>query len=75
MALKRRHITPLLAAAAAAAIATAPAGADPAQPACTALGGSATECQTPGNVQINDAPPPPHYAMPYINKYSGVWPQ
>jgi hypothetical protein len=75
MAIKLRHITPLLAAAAAAAIATAPAGADPAQPACTVLGGSATECQMPGNAQINDAPPPPHYTMPYQNSYSGVWPQ
>ena len=75
MGIKPRHITPLLAAAAAAAIATAPAGADVFQPACTVLGGSATECQTPGNAQINDAPPPPHYTMPYQTKYSGVWPR
>jgi MFS family permease len=75
VAIKLRYITPLLAAAAAAAIATAPAGADPAQPACTALGGSATQCQTPGNVQINVSPPPPHYSMPYKNRYSGVLPQ
>lgn len=75
MAIKLRHKTPLPAAAAAAAIASPPAGADPAQPACTVLGGSATECQMPGNAQINDAPPPPHYTMPYQYTYSGVWPR
>ena len=75
VAIKLRYITPLLAAAAAGAIATAPAGADPAQPVCTVLGGSSTQCQTAGNVQINDSPPPPHYSMPYKNKYSAVWPQ
>jgi hypothetical protein len=75
MAIKLRHITPFLAAAAAAAIATAPARADVVQPACTVLGGSATECQMPGNAQINDAPPPSHYTMPYQNTYSGVWPR
>jgi hypothetical protein len=29
----------------------------------------------PGNAQINDAPPPSHYTMPYQNSYSGVWPR
>lgn len=51
------HITPLLAAVPAAVIANAPtaaANADP--PSCAGLGGSATQCQMPGNVQINDAP-------------------
>jgi len=75
MPIKLSYITPLLAAAAAAAIATTPtAAADPVstQPTtiattpaavdstlsfCTSLGGSATLCQTPGNAQINDAPP------------------
>jgi hypothetical protein len=76
MPTKLSYIAPLLAAAAAAAIATAPtAAADAAstQPTaiatapaavdrtssfCTSLGRSATQCQTPGNAQINDAPPP-----------------
>jgi hypothetical protein len=39
------------------AIATAPA-ADPTLPDCMSLGGSKTQCQAPGNVQINDSPPP-----------------
>ena len=70
------YVTPLLAAVAAAMIATAPTAAadaaptqptpiaaapaadDPAQPICMSLGGSKTQCQTPGNVQINDSPPP-----------------
>ena len=70
------YVTPLLAAAAAAviatapttvanaaptqptAIATAPAAVDPNQSICTSLGGWKTRCQTPGNVQINDSPPP-----------------
>ena len=40
------------------AIATAPAAVDPAQSICMSLGGWKTRCQTPGNVQINDSPPP-----------------
>jgi hypothetical protein len=75
MPIKLSYITPLLAAVAAAVIATAPtAAADAAstQPTaiatapaahstpsiCIPLGVSATQCQTLGNVQINDAPPP-----------------
>ena len=75
MPIKLSYITPLLAAVAAAVIATAPtAAADAAstQPTaiatapaahstpsiCIPLGVSATQCQMPGNVQINDAPPP-----------------
>ena len=57
--MKLRYLTPLLAAtAAAASIAVAPlAQADPstAQLSCVAVGGAGTECQTPGNVQINDS--------------------
>jgi hypothetical protein len=33
-------------------IATAPAAVDPTQTTCMSLGGSTTQCQTPGNVQI-----------------------
>jgi hypothetical protein len=67
------YIAPLLAAGAAAAIVAAPIAAaapiapnDPvqAQQSCTNLGGTQSECQTPGNVQLNDAPPQVDY-FPY----------
>lgn len=54
------YATSLFAAGAAAAvgIAVAPvASAAYTAQSCTDVGGSATQCQTPGNVQINDAPP------------------
>jgi hypothetical protein len=35
-----------------------------AQQSCASLGGTQTECQTPGNVQVNDAPPQVDY-FPY----------
>ena len=61
----RRFATLLSAAAIAAGIAGAPiAAADPnsdaSQPeeSCATAGASSTVCQTPGNVEINDAPPP-----------------
>ena len=68
-----RHITPLLVAgAAAAAIAAAPTAmaapaADPAaaQQSCADTGGGGTECQSPGNVQINDSPGPVQYSPQY----------
>jgi hypothetical protein len=66
------HITPLLAAVPAAVIANAPtaaANADP--PSCAGLGGSATQCQMPGNVQINDAPAPVHYKPQWNDRYGG----
>ena len=69
-----KFFTPMVAAGvAAAAIAAAPtAAADStsAQPTaaatapqqnCTSLGGTQTQCQSPGNVQINDAPPQVNY--------------
>ena len=64
MRFKLSYIAPLLAAgAAAAAIAAAPiAAADPGavQQSCTeSVSGS--ECQSPGNVEINDTPPPMAY--------------
>jgi hypothetical protein len=31
------------------------------QQACTSLGGTQTQCQSSGNVQINDAPPQVNY--------------
>jgi hypothetical protein len=73
MRIKLNYITPLLAAgAAAAAIATAPmAFAAPtgavnplqAQESCMDVGAD-TQCQSPGNVQINDSPGYPQY--PYF---------
>jgi hypothetical protein len=61
-----RHLTLLLGAAAVAAgLASAPgAAADPnpgpnqPQESCDAAGASSTVCQSPGDVEINDAPPP-----------------
>jgi hypothetical protein len=68
------YIAPLLTAGAAAvAIAAAPIAAaaptapsDPAQvqQSCASLGGTQTQCQTPGNAQVNDAPPQVDY-FPY----------
>ena len=73
MRIRLNYITPLLAAgAAAAAIATAPmafaaptGAANPpqAQEGCIDLG-TDTQCQSPGNVQINDTPGYPQY--PYF---------
>ena len=65
-----KYITPLLAALAAAAIATAPvAAAAPsasaqAQQSCVTLGGTQSQCQSPGNAQVYDAPPQVDY-FPY----------
>jgi hypothetical protein len=33
----------------------------PPQQSCTSLGGTQTQCQSPGNVQVNDSPPPVNY--------------
>ena len=67
MQLGMNYIAPLLAAGAAAvaiaaapiaaAAPTAPGATAPAQQSCANLGGTQSECQTPGNVQLNDAPP------------------
>jgi hypothetical protein len=43
---------------------TAPADPAPVQQSCSSLGGTQTECQAPGNVQVNDAPPQVDY-FPY----------
>jgi hypothetical protein len=78
-----RYFTPLIAAAGAtAAILMSPAAvADPGDsstlPSCTdtggaeALGGSTTECVTPGNVQINATPAEPTYAYPWDDEFYG----
>ena len=56
MRITLNHITQLLPAGAVAiAIAAAPSAV--AEPPCTNLGGSKTKFQSPGSVQINDAPP------------------
>ena len=69
-----KYITPVLAAGAAAvAIAAAPiataaptaaSGPSQVQQSCTNLGGTQTECQSPGNAQVYDAPPQVDY-FPY----------
>jgi hypothetical protein len=60
--MRARHLAPLVGAiAAAAALGRAPlAAAEPDQPqeSCETAASSSTVCQTPGNVEINDAPPP-----------------
>ena len=67
MTIKRRCLPPmLLAVAAAASIATAPAAL--AEQSCTYLSANSTVCQTPGNAQIVNSPPPVQYApqFPYF---------
>jgi hypothetical protein len=74
MSIRLKFLTPMVAAVAAAvAISGAPmASADstPAQPGsgatapqetCTSLGGGQTQCQSPGDVEVNDAPPQVNY--------------
>jgi hypothetical protein len=80
MRIKLNYMTPLLAAgAAAAAIVTAPAAlAAPnvaayplqAQESCIDLG-TDTQCQSPGNVQINDSPGYSQYPYPYYPFFGG----
>jgi hypothetical protein len=78
-----RYSGPLIAAAgAAAAILFAPAAvAQPddssSLPSCTdtggaeALGGSTTECATPGNIQIDATPAEPTYVYPWDDEFYG----
>lgn len=55
---KTLYIAPWLAAAAVAAMVGAPAAmADDPDQSCTDITSAATECSSPGNVQINDSPP------------------
>lgn len=63
----KHRATMIGAAAVAAAIAWAPlAAAEPNQPeeSCGTAGSSSTVCQSPGNAEINDAPPPVEF-YPY----------
>jgi hypothetical protein len=64
--MKLNYIAPLLAAGTAAvAIAAAPiAAADPTTGQSCGTNGAGTICQSPGNAQINDSPPPVQY-YPY----------
>jgi hypothetical protein len=67
MTIKRRYLPPmLLAVAAAASIATAPTAL--AEQSCTYLSANSTVCQTPGNAQIVNSPPPVQHApqFPYF---------
>jgi len=79
----RRYLTPLLfAAGAAAAILVAPAASAqpapaPGLPQCVntggaaAIGGSNTECSTPGNVQIDSTPAQQEYVGPWGSMWEG----
>jgi hypothetical protein len=74
MQLGLHYIAPLLATGAAAvaiaacpiaaAAPTAPGDTTQAQQSCSNMGGTQSECQTPGNVQVYDAPPQVDY-FPY----------
>ncbi len=73
MRIKLTHVTPLLAAGAAAvaivAAPTAAAAPTPLQNTCIATG-AVTTCQTPGNVEITNSPPAvsfyPYGTMPWL---------
>lgn len=60
-----RPCAALFAAGAAAAIWAAPAAVADDEPSCTDAGGNDTVCQSPGNVEINAAPPVVDYAPQY----------
>jgi hypothetical protein len=63
MRIKLSYITPLIAAGAAAvAIAAAPTAF---AQSCDSIGVGQTQCQSPGNVQINDSPGPVQYSPQY----------
>jgi hypothetical protein len=76
-----RYLAPLIAATGiAAALMGAPAAGaqpDPSLPQCTdtggaaALGGTTTECVTPGNVSINATPAEPTYVYPWDDEFYG----
>ena len=75
------YLTPIFAAAGAAAAILAAASAiaqpEPSLPQCVdtggaeAIGGSNTECATPGNVQINATPAEPTYLYPWDDEFYG----
>lgn len=79
--MKLRHISPLLAAAgAAAAIVAAPTAlaVTNTDQSCTTAPGVDTVCSSPGNVQINDSPPVqfgpqyPYWEGDYFGGYGGA---
>ena len=76
MRINRNHIASIFAiGAAAVAIAAAPtASAAPtaAAQSCSAVGNGGTECQSPGNVQINDSPGPVENFDPYGPFFLGL---
>lgn len=69
----------VMAAGAVAAMVGAPAAAaDDTNPSCVNTG-DATECSSPGNVQINDSPPADEFTLPYWDEtfggaYAGPYP-
>lgn len=64
-------------AAVAAVITAAPAAAEPTLPDCTSAAGGTytgtgiTQCQSPGNVQINATAPQPAYLYPWDDEFYG----
>jgi hypothetical protein len=76
-----RYVAPMIAAggavAAVLAAPTAVAQPEPTLPKCVdtggaeAIGGSTTECATPGNVQINATPAEPEYVGPWGDMFGG----
>ena len=79
--MRSMFVLPSLLAAAAVLLAPA-AAADPDStsdsnlPSCTSvggneMGGAATECATPGNVQLNASPPEPTYPYPWDDEFYG----
>ena len=67
MRIKLNYIAPLLAGGAAAvAIAAAPSAAAADPQSCSGTG-SGTICQSPGNVQLNDSPPPVQFSLSRID--------
>ncbi len=61
----------VMAAGAIAAMLGAPAAAaDDTNPSCTNTG-DATECSSPGNVEINDSPPADDFTLPYWDEAFG----
>jgi hypothetical protein len=78
VAFKIRYLTPLFASTCiAAALASAPFAGAQSLPQCTdtggaqALGGSTTECVTPGNVSINATPAETQYLYPWADEFYG----
>lgn len=67
-----RHIAPLLAAAGMAGILVAPQAAAETHLQCTNVNATSTQCETPGNVQLNSSPGTVTYQQPYPYLYGPV---